>query len=253
MSRIKQLDQLLQRAKGKAANVYGQSYDLYRLSNQTPATGVLNGVALQYSVPMSLKKAQKTVIEGESFSILVMDGMVDNRNLQLGDLLVEQGYEAATNGVYAVAQIRPLRPTLMVRCEQTANLKRPIPAGGNANQMPTSGASFNSNYGGYTASTIEYATVTNGAYSFVTTGDVASIPINITPTQRLKEMRQPQLATQLDNQQFLGYVPAFAGLDIRETDYFVLPNGDKYEVVQIYNPENVGFSGFTMILEQMLS
>lgn len=253
MSRIRQLDQLLQRAKGKAANVYGQTYDQYRLSNQTPNSGILNGLPIASSVAMSLKKAQKTVIEGESFSILTMNAMVDNRNLQIGDLLLETGYEANA-GVYAVAQIRPLRATLLVRCEQTGYIIRPTPLGGNANQMPPSGASWNQQYGGYAEGSQQYATIQKGTFTFAPSGAMAELAFNLTPTNRIREMRDPKFATQVANQQYLAWIPAYPGLEIRETDYFQLTDDSlKLKIVQLYQPQNVGFTGYTVIVEEMLA
>jgi hypothetical protein len=246
MANYAYFDNILQYGLGIGANVQGQLYDLYRVTNKTPSAGVLSGLPLFTNVPISLRKSPKTVIEGESFSLLTDDGI-----MQLGDILVEQ---TTPNGYYAVAQLRPLAPTLFVRVEQTATLVRDIPEGGSLAEQPQSGVIFNNNYGGTTAKSSNYAQCVNGIFTFTASASsAAAFPINLTPTQRVKELRHPDLPDQLPNQQYIAYIPYLPGLDKEETDKLVMMDGSGtgYEIVQIYDSLGTGLSGSICIVNEV--
>ena len=249
MTQNARIERLKQYGLGKGAQVIGESYSCYRLNTATPATGLLNGLPFQSNYQCSLVKATKGDVEGESYMILVMKGTCDNRSLLLGDILVD-----AVGGMYAFAQQRPVTGSnLFVRVEQSASLYRPTPAGGNPSDVPAQGATYTSQYGGYSESTRQVLTVFNGAYSLTNavSGVAATIPFSVTPTTRLREMRDPKFATQLNAQQYIGYAPLLPGFEIVETDYFETADGSKYEVAEIYSSGNVGLSGYTMLLTEM--
>jgi hypothetical protein len=244
------LNNLLQYGQGLGAQIEGQPYNLYRVTNLTPAGGILSGLPLYTNVPVVMRKAAKTVIEGESFSILTMNGMCDNRQMQLGDVLVEQN--SVENAYYAVAQMRPLMPTLFVRCEQTCIIQRPIAEGGAFAQMPQSGSIFQSNYGGTTDASSTYVMCTNGVFTYADDeANAASFPIGLTPTQRIKSMRKPDFVNQLPDQQYIAYIPYIPGLGIAEADNLLLSNGQQFEIVQMYDSEGTGLSGYICIVNEV--
>src|ERR1700738_173915 len=254
MSRLVYWDNLVQYGRGVGANVVGQSYSVYHLGPTTsggietgaPLFGPGGTISTNY-LQASITKAKRAhVVENTTFELLTFEAIVDNRKLSLGDVLVETGYEG-TGSNYVVAQRRPMRPTVLVRSEQNISISRPTPLGGAAQQQPASGNLFNAAYGGTTKGSEYVLTLTNGLYSFVSSGSPASIPCGIQPQNKLRSYHGLQFPTNIQREYFVAYLPMLPGVQIWEADVLNLSNADRYMVMQPYTSSQIGLVGWILI------
>lgn len=252
-SKITKIDTAIQRGRGAAAKVLGQSYVQYRLTGATN-TGVVSGTPITSDFLARLSKTtKKAAIENEVFGLQVFEAMCDNRTLQIGDVLVETGYESLANNVFTVAQIRPTRETLWVRTEFNCALTRPRPRAGQSSQQPASGFQSMPQYGGTDDKGEWILELVDGLYGFTSSPGVtpASVQCGLVPLNRERDGSSLGTPTDLPRAHFIVYVPNLPGQPLDVYDRIKFPNADKYEILSFGNSEEAGFEGYICICEKV--
>lgn len=241
MSQALYLDAVRQGLRGERARLYGEAYDVHRVTPQVSgsvvsAPPVLRGLPAEF-----VRTTSKAQVEGALFDALAYVASVDARPLLLGDILI--GTKTDT-GTYCFAQRRLNKPTICVRCESYATIKRPQTAIDALGDLPPVG-SFVAETGSseVNEATAAVLTLTNGQYAFsdpATPGLVpAIVPIGVQPTARAMGMHAENEPTSTAVARFVTYVPPL-GIPLRPNDelevtgvatYFVLspseaPNGE---------------------------
>ena len=258
---IAQIDSAIQQGRGAAATILGQTYDVYRNGPQTNVSVISSGSLTIHNYPMRIRRSQKVAIENVPFDLLVITATCDNRQLQLGDILVETGYEAQPDNRFCVAQIRPTRETIMVRVENPAAIQRPQPDGGAASQQPISNGVPGTcvmavGYGGITPFNREILTLTDGAYAFLPAGSTtpqASVPIGIQQRSRTRDRRDPGLPTRIAESEFYAYIPDCPGVEFAELDVIKATHEDNYEIRSLFTSDQSGLQGWICLLRKLAS
>lgn len=245
------IDFAIQKSRGAAASVLGQTYNVYRLSDTT--TGSIFDQAPVYSgFPMRVAKASRMKVEGETFALQVFEGLCDNMVLELGDVLVETGYQEEEGNQFIFAQRRPTRESIFVRAESSVSITRPRPYGGQAGQQPGSGVIPAPGYMGVSKASEWVLTLTNGSYTFTNSPNAvaAAVPAGLVQLNRIRDGRKPDLPSLLYREHFIVYLPLIPGEQINELDAFNFPNQDRYEGASIYTSEQTGLGGYIVIVEK---
>lgn len=253
LSDLSDIDGAIQEGRGAAAATIGQSYDVRRLTTTT-AGSITNEVPLYTNFPAIIRKAQKKQIENTTFDLQVFEATCDNTYLQLGDVLTETGYRN-DSGMYTVAQMRPLRPTLIVRTEAAITITRPRPKGGRASQQPAQGAVLAPGYLGTGKKNEWPLTLVDGLYSFEPSGSAAVVPCGLQPLNRVRDGSKNdaagQMPTSLYREHFLAWLPLIPGDQLQELDRLNFPNADRYEIALLYTSETTGLSGHVLVVEKL--
>jgi hypothetical protein len=249
---IQQIDAAIQAGRGAAASVLGQTYDVYRLLNTSNNT-IVTGTPYLTNYVARIRRKDGTPIENEKFKLLTFSAICDNRNLDIGDVLVENGYRT-DDGTYCIAEMRPTRETILVRTESMATITRPNPHAGQAGQMPISGFTWidSGRWGGTDKANELILTLTNGTYSFQQTGTYASVPVGLQPWTRIrnKDKGMAEMPTQAQDTEWFIYVPLLPGMVFVENDIINYQNGDRYMVIQPY-VSTVGLQGWILVVAKM--
>src|SRR5580704_10290457 len=138
-TRVKYIDGKIQYGRGRAAQVLGQTHDVYRLTEQTNDS-VLGEKPTLVDFPARIRRTtSKMVLEDTIFDLIAYVALCDNTKLVLGDTLKETGYKSQSANIYTYAQQRPTRETVFMRTETNSFLSRPMPTAGQAAQLPASG------------------------------------------------------------------------------------------------------------------
>lgn len=257
MTRIARINRKIQRGRGKAASVYGQTYDVRRLNIATNGSVSSNPPIIR-NFEASLTRAKKIAVENEIFSLLCFDAECDNTRLQLMDELTETGYEAMPQGVYIVAQMRPMRSTLLMRADMTCTVSRPTPTAGLASAMPEPGTWIEqTGQGSVDKSNEQILTLVDGLYAFANppVDTPATVQCQLQPLNRIRDGKILGVPAELYREHFLIYVPELPGEQLDELDRFNFPNSgsttDRYGAMSIYSSEQTGLSGYIIIAEKM--
>jgi len=249
-----QIDDAIQQAQGAIGAVVGQTYDVFRMTNTTSGS-ILNGPALYTGFPLSPAKAQKKHIENTTFDLQVFVGTCDNRDLEIGDVLVETGYEALENNIFIFAQRRPMGVSLFVRGEVKGFISRPnTGAGSSSQQTPGSGVVVDDAWGGTYKGIEEYLTLTNGVYTFQSPPDAstgATLPIGLQPLNRVRDGTIPKVPTIQYRTHHLAFVPMLNGEQLNEQDRINASSSDRYEIMEVYASADAGLDGgYILIVEK---
>lgn len=259
------LDFAIQFGRGVAAGVIGQTYDVRRLLQPVAANQSISSQdPIFTNYPFRLRRTtSKVEIENDIFSLICYKATGDNRFLIKGDQLTETGYKPEQDGVYIMAQDRPTRETLFMRAESNISITRMAPSAGKAIDQPVSGWASGSQpdpdangYGGVTKEGEEVLTLTNGVFSFESSGaSPASLQAALQPIKDVKDTSKSvaggEMPVSLYREKFLAYVPIFPGESLNELDRLNFKNEDRYEVATIYTSENSFLSGWICIVEKM--
>lgn len=252
-----ELDQVIQVGRGVAAAVIGQTYGVYRLNNTTQQSVTSNPpVAGLSAFPCRFRRTtSKLAIENEVYSLICFQGTCDNRQLAIGDLLYETGYEAMDAGYYTYAQARPTRESLFMSTPFTATLTRMHPHAGQAEQQPTEPGEWIDldGYGGPDRPSESVLVLQNGFYSYQNNANLhpASVQVGMQPIRRIRDgnsLGTP--GTDMFRVEYLFYCPELPGEQINELDRFNLGSSDRYEVSQIYSSEYTGLAGNICVAEK---
>jgi len=267
-TRLAYLDRKVQYGRGKAAGVYGQTYDVYR-NGPNVSGSIYDSKPVLSNYPMSPAKAKSSQIENETFKLQVFDGDCDNGKLQLGDILKETGYEALTisgqqvqggtsnaftGDVFCFAQRRPFRgKNLFVRCEAAISITRPTPRSGAAAQQPQSGGVKASFHIGVDKASEWGMVLSNGEYFFSNDPqyNLAGVPAGLLQLNRIRDASNPKWPVALYREHFVIYVPLLNGVQIQELDSFNFPNSDRYTAASVYTSEDTGLIGWVIIPEKL--
>lgn len=243
------LDFAIQKGRGAVASALGQTYTVYRLTNQSGS--VISGQPLFPAFPARLRKATKVAIENTSFDLECFTATCDNEAIQKQDVLVENGYES-DNGIWVFAQERPTRETIWVRAETLCFISRPYTASGSVAEQPASGVTVQTSWGGTSKPIEKYLILTNGLYSYSATATTgASVPVGIQPLNRVRDGRIPKVPTTQYRTHHLAYVPLLPGEQLNEQDRINAANGDRYEIMEVHTTDMVGLSGNVCIVEKL--
>ena len=253
------IDGIIQLGRGIASGVLGQTYDVRRLLDPTPATGSISSqIPVWTNFPARIRRTtSKLVIEDDIWGLICYIAMCDNRVLQLLDEMTETGYEAMTNGCYIFVQARPTRETLWMRAESNIAITRMMPTAGSAAQQPSAGwVADTVGLGTVQKDTEHVLTLNNGVYAFSGSGaSPASIQCGLQPTTKVTDTSKSSAAgawpTALYREKFLAYVPLLPGEQLNELDRLNFPNSDRYEIATIYTSELTGIAGTLLILEKL--
>lgn len=247
---VQRFDRKIQRGRGKAANKLGQTYDVRRLNASTNVSVTSNRPVLYGLAARIEKTTSKVKIENSTFDLQVYKATTDNRQLHVGDVLTETGFEAQPVS-YIFAQRRPTRETLWVRTEFAVSITRPRSDAGRVDQMPAQGgATLDAWSGGYKANE-QILTLTSGLYSFQQSGTAAVVLVGMQPLNRLSDASVKGVPTAFYRERFVCYVPELPGDQLMEEDVINVGLSDRYEVALVYSSDQVGFTGYICIVEKL--
>ncbi len=245
---IASLNARVQYGRGVAASKLGQTYDVYSLTAASNGQ-VVSGTPRLTGFPASLTHwGDAKDIENHILGTLSFGATCDNRYLRLGDILVGYGY-GSENAMYAVAQLRPFKQTVLVRTEQPATITRPTT--NNVSLNPT-GPTMVTSFSGLEKMNELVLTLVNGTYSFQSSGTSAMVPVGIQPTDSLREYPPSKIPTDTRRQVFIGYIPLLPGVILEENDVISSGSaGDRYRIAMNYIAE-YGLEGQIVVLEKLL-
>jgi hypothetical protein len=256
------INSAIQAGRGASAAVTGQTYDVRRLDSKTSGS-ISNNKPVLPAFPASIKRIAKTKAENEIFGLLAYEATCNNLPLKIGDLCTETGY-GEDGGVYYVAQKRPLRETIWMRAESAINITRPQGTAGAVSQQPTPQQGWvvapTGTWSGIAKNTEEVLTLTNGLYSF--SSDPAASPAvvyaGLQPRPIVKPGTEPKLpgvgklATTLDIETFVIYLPLLPGEEVSEYDRIAFSQiGDRYEVHLVFTTADTGLAGYIIIATKL--
>lgn len=250
---VEPINKIIQQvANGVPASILGQTYSVYRLSD-TVSGSIFDGDPVFTGYPMEPSKTPKKFIENDAFNLQVYIGTCDNTGLELGDALVETGYEAESGNVFVFAQRRPLFPNLFVRCEAQVSITRPQPAGGQSAQQPISGGVAAPGYMGVSKKGEQGLILSHGLYSFSNdpNATLAAVPAGLTQLNRIRDAREPKIPVALYREHFVMYCPLLPGVQLMELDRLNFPNSDRYQIASLYTTEDTGLGGWIGICEKL--
>lgn len=247
---LPRFDRVIQRGRGVAASLLGQTYNVYRLTGSTD-NSVISGTPALTNFPARIRKAPKLALENNTFDLETFAFTCDNTWLDKQDVLVEQGYENDA-GIWVFAQERPTRETVCVRAETLCFISRPYTAAGAVAQQPSSGTSVSTSWGGTHKGIEKYLTLTGGIYSFSETASAgASVPCGIQPLNRVRDGSKPKVPTVQYRTHHLIYVPLLPGEQLNEQDRINASASDRYEVMEVHSTDMTGLSGYICIAEKL--
>ncbi|HET9029263.1 MAG TPA: hypothetical protein VFN49_03730 [Candidatus Aquilonibacter sp.] len=256
MTNVAALDAGLQAMRGGYASLRGQTYSVYRLSSATPGTGILTGTPVLVGYACAFRRLTSlNAIESTPFDLVCFEGFGDNRELQLGDVLVETGTGALPANRYTFAQARPTRESIYVRTEFLCSVGAPVPHAGAASAQPSSGWTYESGYGGMDDANVSMVELVSGVYQFNPTPGVAgaSVPCGITPFNRVRD--GSTLGTPTDNERarYVAYVPDLGSSAVLKPGYrlTVLATGESYLISSFINSEGAGLFGYVCLCEKV--
>lgn len=256
-SSIAQIDSAIQQARGAAASVLGQSYDVRRLSDTTNDSISANTPVISGFQARIRRITSRTAIENEIFGLIAYEAICNNTALEIGDTLTETGYEAMQGAVYTFAQRRPTRETILMSTPFNVFVSRPMPSAGAASQQPTSGPVFTTGYGGITKAGEEILVLKDGMYEFQSAAEfiangstAAGIQAGLQPTRRAKEPSVPKLPTVLPEPEYLIYLPLLPGEQVIENDIINFGNCDRYKAQSVYMSDQTGLVGYIIIAQK---
>ena len=244
------LNALVQYGRGRAAQIVGQTYNVYRLGPSVSGQIVSGSPAIAgLSASLTHWKNLKD-IENQVFDAITFSATVNNLALAVGDILVGYGY-GSDEAMYAVADLRPLKQTILIRCEQSSTVTRPTAPADTIVRNPN-GPTDVTGYNVVTKETEQSLVLTNGSYSFATTGTAAMVPFGLQPLNKLREYPESKLPTDTRREGFVGYLPLLPGVILEENDVISSGSaGDRYRIEQVYIAE-FGLQGNVLLLTKLI-
>jgi hypothetical protein len=249
------IDQAIQQGRGAAAAVIGQTYNVQRMSGTTNVS-ISSTSPIYTNQPAKITRTTSKVnVENQIFELIAFEFLLDNRLLQIGDLLTETGYEAEALDVFTVASIRPLKPTICMRTEQNVTISRPTPQAGQAAQQPSQGGGtiVTSGWSGVWKEDDLIMTLTGGLYGFSSNQNStpAQIQVGLSPNSRVKDGNTLGVPTEQYRDQFVIYCPMLPGEQLNELDRFNFGNSDRYETMKVYTSAQTGLAGQIVLVEKL--
>jgi hypothetical protein len=254
MTNVQYLDSVVQGLRGVAGSMDGQTYDIRRLSGSTNVAIASNAPVISGFQARPLK-AHREFIEGTTFELLAMEMACDNRTLLRQDVATENGYKS-DGGVWTVAQMRPLDPTIWIRTERVATITRPMPPGGRASQA-SSGNSIAAGYLSSNKKDEQVLTLTNGVYAFAESGaTAASVQVGLQMSSRVRDGSKDDAggstSDPLPTAQFIAYIPLVPDETLRRLDILNI-GADRYAIQKLSGSGEVGLTGYVCVCDQIAS
>jgi hypothetical protein len=252
---IAQIDLAIQKGRGAAASVAGQTFNVYRLNGSSSGSIVSSGNLVLQQYPARIRRTTSAqVIENAVHGMIEFIAICDNTYIENGDILIETGYGAALTEptAYCVVSQRPTRETVFIRTETTCSIVHAHPAAGALVSQPGSGAVFQSGYGGVTPTTNRSILLTAGSYYVdpTGTGSPASIPCGLQPQNKMRDSHVLKLPTEFAREFFVLFLPPTPGYQISENDEAKLANQDTYVIRQAYTSDQSGTVGWICLVER---
>lgn len=230
------IDDAFQQVRGALASVFGQTYDVYRLSSATSATGIVSPSSQIASVVPAIFKAKPKAIDIEistSIKYLAFSATVDIRTFLEGDIFVQNTnsyhYESTT---YVLVSRRPSpRQSVFIACPAPyATFTRPEsnPQHIDSGRAPQSVAIKEREWP---------LTLSGGYYSFQQTGTPVSVPVGYSFSRSREYPRSDTSLGALwdDTPRSVWdlFVPLLKGQPLIPRDIVQGGNGDRYEILSV--------------------
>lgn len=237
-TRIQRIQAKVDRGNGKAASIYGQTYDVYRLSAKSAPTGVVTAASLiASSVAVSFEKlTAKADVEIESSArALFFTGVLNLGPFQPGDVFVQRtdAYRY-DRGVFTLASARPMpHGPVFVSTPIYATLSRPesnpqhIDSGIAPQSVPIKEHEW----------PLTLTPGTASPYAFLQVGTPVTVPIGMV-MGRLRDYPRTdssdgQLYDDTRRQTWDVFAPQLPGQPLIPRDIVTGSTGDRYEITGI--------------------
>jgi hypothetical protein len=248
------LDDVVQYGRGRAAEIIGEPYDIYRLSDGLDGREPTQGSMLNEpnkilcSFPIRMVKTNAAIaIEQTNIYDMIYTGMCDATDLKVGDVAVRVGRHRKTNEMFTLAQLRPLSYNTFIRTEVEGNISRPWGKGDSEQLLGLV------DYQG-AGKTTERPYILNDGYYYIGTPNgflsPAVIPLGLQPYKRLGPSPKIQQPTTTHRVEMFSYVPLLPGLYIEPGDTISDQNGNRY-MIQTISTYSVGLQGYMLIAESL--
>jgi hypothetical protein len=252
---FEELDSIVQYGRGVAADIIGEPYDIYRLSDgsdgRTPSSGsIINTENKIYSDLRIRMMRSNAAIAEENTNIydMIFAGMCDAGVLKVGDVACRIHPYRNDYEMFTVADLRPLSYNVFVRTEIQASLSVSWGSGDSEQLLgyvKYQGAGKQN----------ERAIILRDGYYYIGDPDDADfspavVPLGIQPYKRLgptPEIKQP---TTTHRSELFIYVPILNGLYL-EPGYIISDqNGNRYQIQNVTS-FTVGLQGYQLIAESL--
>ena len=238
----------INKGRGAAGIATGQRYSVYRLNNQSTGSLVQPSNLVIGNFPASMKRySLHEDIETNYFiKVPTFRGLCDASQLQIGDVLVEQGF-GSDGGAFTFAYNRQLRAFVFVQTPIPATLTRsePNPLHVDKGRVP---------YSGMNKGTEQTLALINGNYSFKPSGvyPPAAVYLGLVALASRGEQPRPalKLPTDVPRQSWDVYCHLLPGTVLIESDIVNAANGDRYYIRTSYL-QYVGLHGIMLSCEKL--
>ena len=255
---LAQIQAAIDKGRGKAATVLGQTFNVYRLNSYSTGS-IIQPSNLVIPGFRAYVKHDSKRIEIESNVIVKavprFSFTCDSTNIQLGDVFVERAdsfrHEVSTpydGNIFTFAYFRPIRRYVMVSTPISGQISR-------ARNNPNSVDSGQVPWGAMSKSLEQVLILRNGYYSWEAYGGSQSpavIPMAIQATAGKGELPEPKLRlpTDVKRQTWDIYCGLLPGYIPTESHIVTGANGDRY-YIQTPAFNAVGFVGVQAICEKL--
>jgi hypothetical protein len=246
------IDNVVQLGNQIEASILGQGFKVYRVTELTPPSGVLDGTPVASLFGEFEERAQRKILENQVFELLAFALTIDNRALIKGDLLQQVGYKS-DGGVYCFAQYRPPNETIVVRVEGRAIIRRFVDASKPiVDKVPGTWA-LRTERAQDTEKTADVLTQMDGRFVFAPARNdpfPVVVPIGVQPTTRARPGRN-EVPSDVPVERFVGYIPPL-GIPLRDNDELEMTDGSDvvYAIEQVYSSGDVGLAGTIALLSK---
>lgn len=237
-TRIQRIQAKVDRGMGKAASIYGTTYDVYRLSAKSSPTGVVTAASLIASnVAAEFDKlTRKADIEIEStVRALFFTADLNTQPFKPGDVFVQRADAYRYDrGVFTMAANRPMpHEPVFVATPIYATLTRPesnpqhVDSGIAPQSVPIKAYEWP-------------LTLTNGFFSFLQAGTPVSVPVGFVMGRARDYPRTDtsdgMLYDDTRRQIWDVFVPLLPGQPLIPRDIITGASGDRYEIIGVQSP-----------------
>jgi len=258
MATVATIQAKIDKGRGKAGTILGQTFDVYRLNPKSTGS-IIQASNLVISGYKAYVKHDTHRLETESNVIVkAVPRFIftsDSRQIQLGDVFVERTdafrheLPSLTDGnIFTFAYFRPIRRLGFVSTPISGQVSR-------AKNNPNSIDSGLVPYGGMSKGLEQVLILKNGYYSWGLYGGTqppAVIPMSIQATSGKGELPRPnlRLPTDVKRQTWDVYFAMLPGYIPTESHIVTGANGDRY-FMQTPTFNSVGFVGVQSVCEKL--
>ena len=236
MASLAHIDSRVQYARGAAAKVMGQTYDVFRLSAKTSPTGIVSPssqIAANVRIQFEAKPSNREIEVSTSIKFLSYEGLMDVRKFTYGDVFVQREDSYEYEGMTYVLMSRRPAPRISLFAaapKPYATISRPEsnPAHIDSGRAPQSVPIKDREWP---------LTLSEGYYSFQQTGTPVSIPVGYS-LSRLRDFPRSdtslgQLWDDTRRSTWDMFIPNLKGQPLIPRDIITGGNGDRYEITAV--------------------